>query len=174
MGTEVARCTVELLMHEIGLRGDVRGRNCRTTIPANAAARPLNLVERKFTASAPNQLWVSDFTYVATSRGFVYKAFVIDVFSRRAVGWRASSSLHTDLALDALEQAISEREDALQDRLIRHSDRGGQCLYSHCIVSRLSFLILRPQSRCLANSTQSYPRELRDESFGSDSQDLSP
>src|SRR5690606_29357451 len=88
------------------------------------AARPLDLVERNFTAERPNQLWVSDLTYVATWRGFVYVAFVIDVYSRRIVGWRVSSSLKSDLALDALEQAICEREDARQERLVHHSDRG--------------------------------------------------
>ncbi len=88
----------------------------------------MDLVERNFTAERPNQLWVSDFTYVATWRGFVYVAFVIDVFSRRVVGWRVSSSLRTDLALDALEQAICEREEARQDRLVHHSDRGVQYL----------------------------------------------
>jgi transposase InsO family protein len=127
-GLEVARCTVGRLMQDLGLRGAVRGRSCRTTIPADAAARPMDLVERNFTAAAPNQLWVSDFTYVATWRGFIYVAFVIDVFSRRIVGWRVSSSLKTDLALDALEQAICEREDATKDRLVHHSDRGVQYL----------------------------------------------
>ncbi len=127
-GSDVARCTVARLMKSMGLRGAVRGGTCRTTIPADAAARPMDLVERNFSATAPNELWVSDFTYVATWRGFIYVAFVIDVFSRRIVGWRVSSSLKTDLALDALEQAISEREDARQDRLVHHSDRGVQYL----------------------------------------------
>lgn len=127
-GTAVARCTVERLMSEIGLKGAVRGRRFRTTIPDETADRPLDLVERDFTADRPNQLWVSDFTYVATWRGFVYVAFVIDVFSRRIVGWRVSSSLRTDLALDALEQAICERQDERADRLVHHSDRGAQYL----------------------------------------------
>src|SRR5690606_3280755 len=100
----------------------------KTTVPDETADRPLDLVERDFTADRPNQLWVSDFTYVATWRGFVYVAFVIDVFSRRIVGWRVSSSLRTDLALDALEQAICERQDERADRLIHHSDRGAQYL----------------------------------------------
>jgi putative transposase len=127
-GIAVARCTVERLMGDMGLEGTVRGRRCRTTVPAHAAARPLDLVERNFSAERPNQLWVSDLTYVATWRGFVYVAFVIDVFSRRIVGWRASGSLRSDLALDALEQAIWERQDASTDGLIHHSDRGVQYL----------------------------------------------
>jgi putative transposase len=131
-GVTVARCTVERLMREMGLRGAVRGRRIRTTIPAEMAAdRPLDLVERDFRAEQPNRLWVSDLTYVTTWRGFVYVAFVIDVFSRRVVGWRVSNSLKSDLALDALEQAIWERERSVQetsDRLIHHSDRGVQYL----------------------------------------------
>ncbi len=122
----VARCTVERLMHAEGLQGVVRGRRTRTTSPEAAMARPMDLVARDFTATRPNQLWVSDLTYVATWRGFVYVAFVIDVFSRRIVGWRASTSLRSDLALDALEQAICEREGDLADRVIHHSDRGVQ------------------------------------------------
>lgn len=127
-GIHVARCTVARLMEELGLAGAVRGRRFKTTIPDESAARPLDLVERDFTATRPNQLWVSDLTYVATWRGFVYVAFVIDVFSRRIVGWRVTSSLRSDLALDALEQAICERDDARQDRLVHHSDRGVQYL----------------------------------------------
>lgn len=127
-GHEVARCTVTRLMRQLGLSGAVRGRRFKTTVPADVADRPMDLVARAFTANEPNQLWVSDFTYVATWRGFVYVAFVIDVFSRRIVGWRVSSSLKTELALDALEQAICEREEAQADRLIHHSDRGVQYL----------------------------------------------
>src|SRR5690606_30853812 len=124
-GIRVGRCRVERLMLQPGLTGAVRGRRFKLTpIPDGAAARPLDLVERNFTAERPNQLWVSDLTYVATWRGFVYVAFVIDVYSRRIVGWRVSSSLKSDLALDALEQAICEREDARQERLVHHSDRG--------------------------------------------------
>jgi putative transposase len=124
----VARCTVARLMTDMGLAGVVRGRRFKTTIPDESAARPLDLVERNFTAKRPNQLWVSDLTYVATWRGFVYVAFVIDVFSRRIVGWRVSSSLRSDLALDALEQAVCERDDEREDRLVHHSDRGVQYL----------------------------------------------
>ena len=126
-GFAVARCTVARLMRAMGLRGAVRGRRARTTVPADLVERPLDLVERDFTAERPNQLWVSDLTYVATWRGFVYVAFVIDVFSRRIVGWRVSNSLRSDLALDALEQAICER-GAGDDQLVHHSDRGVQYL----------------------------------------------
>jgi putative transposase len=127
-GVTVARCTVARLMKDLGIRGVVRGKRQFTTIPADAADRPQDLVERDFTAEAPNRLWVSDLTYVATWRGFVYVAFVIDVFSRRIVGWRVSSSLRSDLALDALEQAICERDEAKADRLVHHSVRGVQYL----------------------------------------------
>ncbi len=122
----VARCTVERLMRAQGLRGVVRGRRVRTTLPAPLAERPRDLVDRRFHASRPNQLWVADLTYVATWRGFVYVAFVIDVFSRRIVGWRATASLRSDLALDALEQALYDRDPA--GGLIHHSDRGVQYL----------------------------------------------
>jgi len=122
----VARCTVARLMRDLGLRGVVRGRRITTTIPDALAERPRDLVERDFRATRPNQLWVADLTYVATWRGFAYVAFVIDVFSRRIVGWRATSSLRSDLALDALEQALYDREtDA---GLVHHSDRGVQYL----------------------------------------------
>jgi putative transposase len=126
-GIDVARCTVERLMRQMGLQGAVRGRRFkRTTIVDEAAARPLDLVKRNFTASAPNQLWVADLTYVATWTGFAYVAFITDVFSRRIVGWRVSNSLRSDLALDALEQAVHARSD-LED-LVHHSDRGVQYL----------------------------------------------
>jgi len=122
----VARCTVARLMLTLGLRGVVRGRRVRTTIPDALAERPRDLVQRNFTATRPNQLWVSDLTFVATWRGFVYVAFVIDVFARRIVGWRASTSLRSDLALDALEQALYDRE--VEGPLVHHSDRGVQYL----------------------------------------------
>ena len=127
-GTTVARCTVERLMRQMGLSGVVRGRRCKTTQPAETACRPDDLVDRDFTASRPNQLWVSDLTYVATWRGFVYVAFVIDVFARTIVGWRALTSLRTDLVLDALEQALYDRSDSLSQPLVHHSDRGSQYL----------------------------------------------
>jgi putative transposase len=123
-GITAARCTVARLMQASGLRGVVRGRRVRTTMADPTAERPRDLVQRQFVADRPNRLWVSDFTYVATWRGFVYVAFVIDVFSRRIVGWRASTSLRSDLALDALEQALYARET--DGRLVHHSDRGVQ------------------------------------------------
>ena len=108
-GVPVARCTVERLMRGLGLRGVVRGKPKRTTIADRAADRPRDLVERRFAAEAPNRLWVADLTYVRTWSGFVYVAFIVDVFSRLIVGWQASRSLRTDLALDAREQAIWQR-----------------------------------------------------------------
>ncbi len=108
-GTAVARCTVARLMRELGLRGVVRGRRIKTTIGSEALPRPADLVNRDFEVTRPNALWVSDLTYVATWRGFVYVAFVIDAYARRIVGWRASNTLRTDLALDALEQALFDR-----------------------------------------------------------------
>ena len=126
-GVGVARCTVERLMKAMGLRGAVRGRAFKVTTAAGPAlARPADLVRREFRADRPNQLWVADITYVATWAGFVYVAFVIDVFSRSIVGWRVSSSLRSDLALDALEQALHAR--APDERLVHHSDRGVQYL----------------------------------------------
>jgi putative transposase len=127
LGDPVARCTVERLMRQMGLQGAVRGRKFRTTVPDAAAHRPQDLVQRQFRADEPNRLWVADLTYVATWRGHVYVAFVIDVFSRRIVGWRASTSLRSDLALDALDQALYDRKTD-SDRLVHHSDRGVQYL----------------------------------------------
>jgi transposase InsO family protein len=124
--TTIARCTVERLMRQMGLQGAIRGRKFKTTVPDDTAARPEDLVNRTFTATRPNQLWVADLTYVATWRGFVYVAFVIDVFARMIVGWRVSTSLRTDLALDALEQALYARPNS--NRLVHHSDRGVQYL----------------------------------------------
>ena len=122
---DVARCTVERLMRTMGLRGATRGRAFTITTKADETAmRPPDLVERNFTATRPNQLWVADITYVATWLGFAYVAFVIDVFSRRIVGWRVSNSLRSDLALDALEQALHARPDA--SGVVHHSDRGVQ------------------------------------------------
>ena len=125
-GIRVARCTVERLMRKLGLCGVVRGKRCRTTISDPAMNRPADLVNRQFKATRPNQLWVADFTFVATWSGFVYVAFIIDVFARRIVGWRASRSMRTDLVLDALEQAIWARAGA--EGVIHHSDRGSQYL----------------------------------------------
>ena len=125
-GYEVAKCTIERLMRAMGLQGVVRGRRFKTTIPDEMASRPADLVDRKFVADRPNQLWVADLTYVATWRGFAFVAFVIDVYARMIVGWRVSSSLRTDLALDALEQALHMRP--IDGELVHHSDRGVQYL----------------------------------------------
>jgi transposase InsO family protein len=125
-GMEVARCTVERLMRRLGLRGVVRGKVVRTTISDNTAPRPLDKVNRQFRAERPNQLWVSDFTYVSTWQGWLYVAFVIDVFARRIVGWRVSRSMRTDFVLDALEQALHARQPDGEGALIHHSDRGSQ------------------------------------------------
>jgi transposase InsO family protein len=122
----IARCTVERLMRSLGLQGVRRGKRCRTTIAESSAARPADLVKRQFQAMRPNQLWVADFTYVATWSGFVYTAFVIDVFARRVIGWRVARSMHTDLVLDALEQALWLRTGT--HGVIHHSDRGSQYL----------------------------------------------
>lgn len=124
---DVARCTVERLMRQMGLRGAVRGGAFVVTTKSDASvAHPPDLVERNFRASRPNELWVADFTYVATWAGFVYVAFVIDVFSRAIVGWRASKSMRSDLPLDALEQALHARP--VTESLVHHSDRGSQYL----------------------------------------------
>lgn len=128
-GHHVARCTVERLMREMGLAGAVRGRAWKITTQSQPALdRPTDLVDRTFAATRPNQLWVADFTYVATWAGFVYVAFVIDVFARRIVGWRVSSSMRTDFVLDALEQAIYARGGRLPAGLVHHSDHGSQYL----------------------------------------------
>ena len=124
-GLRAARCRVRRLMRALGLVGVVRGRAWTTTTQAATTTdRPIDLVDRHFTATRPNQLWVSDFTYVATWQGFVYVAFVIDVFARRIVGWRVAASLRTDFVLDALDQAIYARCDDAVGDLVHHSDRG--------------------------------------------------
>jgi putative transposase len=128
-GIRVARCTVGRLMADLGLRGAVRGHSFKvTTHAADGAERPLDLVDRDFTASRPNELWVSDLTYVRMAGRFAYVAFVIDVYARYIVGWQVSNSLRSDLALDALEQAISERLGSGAEPLVHHSDRGVQYL----------------------------------------------
>jgi len=128
-GVHVARCTVERLMRDLGLQGAVRGGRFKvTTVPGETGERPLDPVDRDFRASRPKELWVSDLTYVATWQGFVYVAFVIDVFARRIVGWRVSRSLRSDLALDALEQTIHERQTDAVGPLVHHRDRGVQYL----------------------------------------------
>lgn len=125
-GVAVARCTVGRLMTDMGLAGAVRGKAMKTTIPDAAAPCPEDRVNREFHAAAPNRLWLSDFTYVATWAGFVYVALVIDAFARRIVGWRVSRSMKAQLVLDALEQALHERRPAEGAGLVHHSDRGSQ------------------------------------------------
>jgi len=124
-GIRVARCTVERLMRSMGLQGARRGKGVRTTVPDVNAPCPFDRVNRKFRADQPNQLWVSDFTYVSTWQGWLYVAFIIDVYARRIVGWQVSKSMQTDFVLDALEQALYERQPD-RDSLIHHSDRGSQ------------------------------------------------
>ena len=125
-GVEIARCTVERLMKRLGLQGVRRGKVVRTTISDMKAPCPLDRVNRVFKAERPNQLWVSDFTYVSTWQGWLYVAFVIDVYARRIVGWRVSTSMHTEFVLDALEQALYARRPERDGALIHHSDRGSQ------------------------------------------------
>ena len=125
-GEAAARCTVARLMAGMGLRGIVRGKAMKTTIPDASVPCPRDKVKRKFRAPAPNMLWVSDFTYASTCQGFVYVAFVIDTFANRIVGGKTSRSAKTDFVLDALEQALYARRPAHQGGLIHHSDRGGQ------------------------------------------------
>ncbi|CAO1651267.1 Integrase core domain protein (plasmid) [Parasphingorhabdus sp. NYA22] len=125
-GYDIARCTVERLMHDMGLAGVIRGKPVRTTVSDKAAPCPLDHVNRQFHSPAPNMLWVSDFTYVATWAGFVYVAFVIDVYARYIVGWRVSRTAHASFVLDALEQALHDRRPTHRGGLIHHSDRGSQ------------------------------------------------
>ena len=125
-GIAIARCTVERLMRKLGIEGVRRGKVVRTTVADPAVPCPLDRVNRQFRADRPNQLWVSDFTYVSTWQGWLYVAFVIDVFARRIVGWRVSSSMRTDFVLDALEQALYDRQPERNDVLVHHSDRGSQ------------------------------------------------
>ena len=127
-GEHVARCTVERLMKHMGLQGARRGKTVLTTIADTAAPCPSDRVNRQFKADRPNQLWVSDFTYVSTWQGWLYVAFVIDVFARHIVGWRVSNSMQTDFVLDALEQALYARQPEKSEGLVHHSDRGSQYL----------------------------------------------
>lgn len=125
-GFTIARCTVERLMRDMGLAGVIRGKPVRTTISDKAAPCPLDHVNRQFHAPAPNRLWVSDFTYVSTWGGFVYVAFVIDVYAHYIVGWRVSRTAHASFVLDALEQALHDRRPVHRGGLVHHSDRGSQ------------------------------------------------
>mgnify|MGYP003799527813 FL=1 len=122
----IARCTVERLMRKLGIQGVRRGKVVRTTVSDTKAPCPRDRVNRQFKAERPNQLWVSDFTYVSTWQGWLYVAFVIDVYARRIVGWRVSRSMHTQFVLDALEQALYARQAERDGELIHHSDRGSQ------------------------------------------------
>lgn len=136
-GKAVARCTVERLMRRLGLRGVRRGKAVLTTFSDAKAPSPLDKVNRQFQAARPNQLWVSDFTYVSTWQGWLYVAFIVDVFARCIVGWKVSPSMTTDFVLDALEQALHARQPGYEDGLIHHSDRGVQYLsirYSERLV----------------------------------------
>ncbi len=156
-----ARCTVERLMRQMSLHGVVRGRQYKTTtIVDEALQRPADLVQRDFTADRPNQLWVADLTYVATWAGFVYVAFITDVFSRKIVGWRVSNSLRSDLALDALEQALHARSDISQ--LVHHSDRGVQYL-SIRYTERLAEAGIEPSVGSVGDS---YDNALAETIFG--------
>lgn len=152
-----ARCTVERLMGKLGLAGVRRGRRCVTTIPSDLADKPLDLVNRAFTAAHPNQLWVADITYVATWSGFVYVAFVVDVFSRYIVGWRVLKSLQTDLVLDALEQALWLR--GKPKGVIHHSDRGSQYL-SIRYTDRLAEAGFNASVGSVGDSYESLPHEV--------------
>ncbi|WP_150007485.1 IS3 family transposase, partial [Iodidimonas nitroreducens] len=125
-GFDIARCTIERLMRNMGFQGVIRGKPVRTTVSDHAAPCPLDHVNRQFHAPSPNMLWVSDFTYVATWKGFVYVAFVIDVYARYIVGWRVSRTAHASFVLDALEQALHDRRPTHRGGLIHHSDRGSQ------------------------------------------------
>jgi transposase InsO family protein len=160
-GVDVARCTVERLMRQMGLQGAIRGRKYKkTTIVDEAAERPADLVKRDFTADRPNRLWVADLTYVATWGGFVYVAFITDVFSRKIVGWRVSNSLRSDLALDALEQALHARPNI--DNLVHHNDRGVQYL-SIRYTERLAEAGIEPSVGSVGDS---YDNALAETIFG--------
>jgi transposase InsO family protein len=149
-GIEVARCTVARLMKVLDIQGVRRGRRIITTVPEELLERPRDAVNRDFSVSRPNALWVADLTYVATWCGFVYVAFVIDAFARRIVGWRVSNSLHTDIALDALEQALYDRQ-VQQEALIHHSDRGVQYV-SIRYTERLSEVGITPSVGSVGDS----------------------
>jgi putative transposase len=150
-GTGVARCTVTRLMRQMGLEGAIRGKPVRTTVRDKAAPCPLDRVNRQFQAPAPNMLWVSDFTYVASWTGFVYVAFVIDAYARRIVGWRVSRTAHAGFVLDALEQALHERRPLRGSGLVHHSDRGVQYV-SIKYTERLAAAGIEPSVGSVGNS----------------------
>ena len=154
-GIPVARCTVERLMRAMGLQGARRGKTVRTTTPDTSAPCPLDHVNRQFKASRPNELWVSDFTYVSTWQGWLYVAFVIDVYARRIVGWRVSTSPHAEFVLDALEQAVHERRPVKGMGLVHHSDRGSQyCSVDYQALLRKRGILISMSGRgnCYDNS----------------------
>ena len=154
----IARCTVERLMKRLGLQGVRRGKVVRTTISDMKAPCPLDRVNRQFKAERPNQLWVSDFTYVSTWQGWLYVAFVIDVYARRIVGWRVSSSMHTDFVLDALEQALYARQPERDGALNHHSERDpNTCLSATANGSQKPALSHRWEARETAMTTR-WPR----------------
>jgi putative transposase len=152
-GIAVARCTVERLMGELGLRGAVRGRIKRTTIADPACERPADLVGRRFAPAAPNRLWVADITYVSTWSGWVYVAFVVDAYARRIIGWRTSTSMTTALVLDAIEHAIWTRERAGWDvkDVVHHTDRGSQYT-SIALTERLAEAGIQPSVGAVGSS----------------------
>ena len=156
-GFDVARCTVARLMRAMGLEGIIRGKPIRTTMSDKAALCPLDHVNRQFHAPAPNMLWVSDFTYVATWTGFVYVAFVIDTFARRIVGWRVSRTAHASFVLDALEQALHDRRPIHRGGLVHHSDRGSQYV-SIRYTERLAEAGVEPSVGSVGDSLRQCPR----------------
>ena len=147
---DIARCTVSRLMRQMGLRGVVRSKSVRTTVSDTSAPSPLDRVNRNFKAPRPNTLWLSDFTYVATWSGFIYVAFVIDAFARRIVGWRVSRSARADFVLDALEQALCQRQP-FTGELVHHSDRGSQYV-SIRYTERLAEAGIEPSVGSVGNS----------------------
>ena len=154
---DVARCTVERLMRGMGLRGVIRGKPARTTVSDKAAPCALDHVNRQFHAPRPNALWVSDFTYVSTWTGFVYVAFVIDAYARRIVGWRTSRTAHASFVLDALEQALHDRQPAHRGGLVHHSDRGSQYV-SIKYTERLAEAGIEPSVGSVGDSYDNRPR----------------
>ena len=151
-GIQVARCTVARLMREMGLRGAIRGKPVKTTIADKGLPCPLDRVNRQFRADRPDQLWLSDFTYVSTWSGFVYVAFIIDAFARRIVGWRVSRTADAGFVLDALEQALHQRRPAGKSGLVHHSDRGSQYL-SIRYTERLGLAGIEPAVSGTATTT---------------------
>ena len=155
-GICVARCTVKRLMGKLGLAGAHRGKRIRTTTPDTSAPRPVDRINRQFKTDRPNKLWVFDFTYLRSWQGWLFVAFVIDVYARRIVGWRESHSMRTDFVLDALKQALYERQPRLSDRLIHHSDRGVQYVAIRC-TERLAKAGIEPSFSSRGDSYNTPP-----------------